>query len=240
MIGRLQLRWRGLVSEFGRADLAVVYVLHRLMQRCSAGRAGIVPYALMAQPVGNPALAALKSDTGTVVRRIAPADPVVSCFPRPRLVNEHRFAAGSECYVAWVKERFAGHIWVARGRYVEDEVRCDFEITEPDACAWDYDVYVEPEFRLGRTLGRLWREVDDSLAAQGLQWTFSRINRLNPGSMRAHQRMGACEVGRISFLVLGPVQLRMGGGAFIEIGLPGGSRPVCRLTRPAHHSSASG
>jgi hypothetical protein len=236
MIGRLQQRWRGLVSEFGRADLAVMYGLHRVMQRCSSGRAAIVPYALMAQPVGNPALAELRPDTGTVVRRIAPADPVVSSFPRPRVVNEHRFATGSQCYVAWVKGRFAGHIWVARGRYAEDEVRCDFELAEQAACAWDYDVYVEPEFRLGRTLGRLWKEVDDSLSAQGLQWTFSRINRFNASSMRSHQRLGAREVGRICFLTLGTVQVRLGGGAFITISLANGRRPTCRLAPPVRQS----
>jgi GNAT superfamily N-acetyltransferase len=240
MSGRLRQRWRALVTELGQADLAATYLLHRLLQRCSAGRAGIVPYALMAQPVVNPVLAEVKTHASTAVLRIAPTDSVVDSFPRPRIVNEHRFATGSECYVAWVKGRFAGHIWVARGRYVEDEVRCDFEIADPDACVWDYDVYVEPEFRLGRTLSRLWKAVDETLAAQGVQWTFSRINRFNAGSMRAHQRLGAREVGRINFLVLGPVQLRLGGGAFITISLTNGHRPGCRLTAPGSRKAADG
>lgn len=232
MIGRLRRRWRGLVSELGHAGLAAAYLLHRVLHRWSGGRFAIVPYVLVAQPVGNAALSALSADARIVVRRIGPDDPVITHFPRPRAINEQRFASGAECYVAWVKDRFAGHIWIARGRYLEDEVRCDFEIAERDAGVWDYDVYVEPEFRLGRTLARLWKAVDDSLAAQGMQWTFSRINRFNASSLRSHQRLGAREVGRISFVVLGPVQVRLGGGAPMAIGWPAGRRPACRLTAP--------
>jgi hypothetical protein len=232
MIGRLQRRWRGLISEFGHAGLAVAYLLHRVLHRWSGGRFAIVPYLLVAQPVGNPHLSTLLPGGGIVVRRIGPDDPVIVNFPRIRAVNEQRFAAGAECYVAWVKDRFAGHIWVARGSYREDEVRCDFEIAESAAGVWDYDVYVEPEFRLGRTLARLWKAVDDSLAAQGMQWTFSRINRFNAGSLRSHQRLGAREVGRISFVALGPVQVRLGGGVRMAIGWSAGRRPACRLAPP--------
>jgi hypothetical protein len=137
------------------------------------------------------------------VRRITPDDPVVASFPRPAEVNAQRFADGSECYVAWVKGQFAGHIWIARGRYVEDEVRCVYEIADPATGVWDYDVYVEPRLRLGRTMARLWRAVDDDLAARGVRWSFSRINRFNSGSMRAHQRLGATQAGAVTAFPVG-------------------------------------
>lgn len=200
-------RWQALVAEHGSRQVAALYVLHRVIQRLSGGRASIVPYVLVAQPVGNPALADVKPDASTVVRRITPDDPVVASFPRPAEVNAQRFADGSECYVAWVKGQFAGHIWIARGRYVEDEVRCVYEIVDAATCVWDYDVYVEPRLRLGRTLGRLWRAVDDDLAARGVRWSFSRINRFNAASMRAHQRMGATHAGWLAALSIGGWQL---------------------------------
>jgi hypothetical protein len=204
----LRKRWQALVAEHGGRSVAALYVLHRVLQRVSGGRAAIVPYVLVAQPVGNPALADVKPDASTVVRRITPDDPVVASFPRPAEVNAQRFADGSECYVAWVKGQFAGHIWIARGRYVEDEVRCVYEIADPVTCVWDYDVYVEPRLRLGRAMARLWRAVDDDLAARGVRWSFSRINRFNAASMRAHQRLGAVEIGRVMFSVVGSLQLR--------------------------------
>ena len=205
----LRTRWHALVAEHGGRSVAALYVLHRVLQRLSGGRAAIVPYVLVAQPVGNPALADIKADPGTVVRRIGPHDPVIASFPRPTAVNAQRFAGGSECYVAWVKGQFAGHIWIARQRFVEDEVRCVYELAEPATGVWDYDVYIEPRLRLGRTMGRLWRAVDDDLAAQGVRWSFSRINRFNAASMRAHQRLGAAELGRVVFVVAGPMQLRL-------------------------------
>ncbi|MCU0927174.1 MAG: hypothetical protein MUF44_14505, partial [Hydrogenophaga sp.] len=83
-----------------------------------------------------------------------------------------------------------------------------YEIADPVTCVWDYDVYVEPRLRLGRAMARLWRAVDDDLAARGVRWSFSRINRFNAASMRAHQRLGAVEIGRVMFSVVGSLQLR--------------------------------
>lgn len=209
----LRRRWRALVAEHGGGGVAALYILHRVLQCLSGGRAAIVPYLLVAQPVGNPALSDVKLDSATVVRRIAPDDPVIVKFPRPAQVNAKRFADGSECYVAWVRGQFAGHIWIARGRYFEDEVRCIYEIADATTGVWDYDVYVEPKLRMGRTMARLWRAVDDDLAARGVRWSFSRINRFNSASVRAHQRLGAVEFGRVAFWVLGRWQLRWAGSS---------------------------
>lgn len=202
----LRRRWRALVTEHGDQATAALYVLHRLLQRLSGGRAAVLPYVLVAQPVGNPALADVKPDPTTVVRRIAPDDPVVASFPRPPEVSARRFAEGCECHVAWVKGQFAGYIWIAHDRYVEDEVRCVYEISDTATGVWDYDVYVEPRLRLGRTMARLWRAVDDELSARGVRWSFSRIDRFNAPSIRAHQRLGSHEIDRATFFVVGKLQ----------------------------------
>jgi hypothetical protein len=208
----LARRWQSLRTEHGSANVAVLYLLHRVLQLLSRGRAAVVPYLLVAQPVGNAVLAEVKSDPGTVVRRIGPDDPVTAEFPRPREVVAARFAAGAECHVAFVKERFAGFIWIMRTRYVEDEVRCTYEIANPAAGVWDFDVYVEPRLRLGRTMARLWKAVDETLTTEGVHWSFSRINRFNTASVRSHQRLGARSIGSAVFLVFGPLQLALGGG----------------------------
>lgn len=226
-------RWASLVAEHGSARVALLYLLHRVLQRLSRGRVAIVPYLLVAQPVGNPALAAVKDDANTVVRRIAPDDPVVAEFPRPPEVIAQRFADGAECHVAWVKGRFAGTIWIARGRYVEDEVRCIYAIVDPAVGVWDYDVYVVPDLRLGRTMGRLWKSVDSRLAAEGIRWTFSRINRFNPGSVKSHQRLGATTVGRVVFLVVGGLQVAWLGGWSFGVLASGPVGPSIKVATPS-------
>ncbi len=228
-----QGRWAAMVAEHGSAQVALLYAVHRVLQKLSGGRAAIVPYLLVAQPVGNPALAEVKADPQTVVQRIGPGHALLAAFPRPAEVIAQRFADGAECFVATVKGQFAGHIWIARGRYIEDEVHCTYEITEPSTGVWDYDVYVEPRLRLGRTMGRLWKAVDNQLAAEGVRWSFSRINRFNAGSVKSHQRLGALTVGRVVFLVVGPLQVGVGGGyPWLRLQIGPGIGPALRLGPP--------
>ena len=152
---RLRKRWAAMMAEHGSTCVVLLYTLHRVLQTLSGGRAAIVPYLLVAQPVGNPILARVNDDADTVVERIGPGHPLLAASPRPAHVIAQRFADGAECFAATVKGQFAGHIWIARGRYVEDEVRCTYVINDPARGVWDYDVYVEPRLRLGRTMGRL-------------------------------------------------------------------------------------
>jgi hypothetical protein len=201
-----------------------------VLQRLSGGRAAIAPYLLVAQPVGNPALAEVRADAQTVVQRVGPGHPLLAAFPRPAEVIAQRFADGAECWAATVKGEFAGHIWIARGCYVEDEVRCVYRIAEPAIGVWDYDVYVEPRYRLGRTMGRLWKAVDQELAAQGVRWTFSRINRFNSASIKAHHRLGAKAVGQLVFGIAGTFQFAWGATFSLSLGQHPG--PVVRLQPP--------
>jgi hypothetical protein len=182
--------WRRLAKELGPGP-ALLYVMDRVLQGLSGGRARIVPYALYAQPIGAQAFKSVRDDPGTIIARSAPGDPLAAKFPRPAPVIQARHAHGAQCFAATVKGEFAGYIWIARGRYEEDEVRCTYVLAQPDSCVWDFDVYVEPRHRMGRTMGRLWKAVDADLAAAGVRWSFSRISMFNPGSVASHQRLGA-------------------------------------------------
>ncbi len=232
----LRERWRTLVQRHGSARVAALLVGHRLLQRASGGRAGIVPYLLVAQPIGAASRVAMRGDPNTVVKRIMATDPVIAAFPRPAAVVAERFAAGHECHVAIVKGAFAGHIWIARGGHAEDEVRCRYEIADPAAAVWDHDVYVVPKLRLGRTLARLWHSVDGALAAEGVRWTFSRINRFSAASLKSHRRLGAVVVDRVVFVVVGRLQLALGGrgvGVHLQLADGGGPRFVLREPSPS-------
>jgi hypothetical protein len=226
-------RWRSLCAEQGSLGLALLYVLHRALQRALGERAAIVPYRLVAQPVGNPQLADVRPDPQTVVRRVGPDDEAQAVLPRPAEVKAARWAAGAECHAAWVKGGFAGTIWIARGSYVEDEVHCTYVIDDPVHGVWDFDVYVEPRLRLGRTMARLWKAVDDSLHAEGVRWSYSRINRFNTASLKAHERLGAVPVGGALFITLGPLQLALlRQWPFVHLRLGRGPGPRLRLRAP--------
>jgi hypothetical protein len=221
-------RWRALMAEHGSAAVAALYVLHRLLQRASGGRGAIVPYLLVAQPLGRTGGETLRPDAHTTVFTVGPGHGLLAAFPRPAAVNAARFASGAECHVACVKGCFAGHIWIARGGYVEDEVHCRYTLAEPTTCAWDYDVYVEPRYRLGRTMARLWQAVDQALHAQGVAWSCSRINRFNAASVKSHQRLGL-------FVVLGPLQVAgFGHAPFVHVQWGRGAGPRLKVPPPAN------
>lgn len=197
--------WRSMAKQRGWR-LAWLYALHRVLGIVSRGKAGVVPYELVAQPIGTGKLGAVRDDPGTVVQVARAGDAVTTAFPRPAAINQWRWDEGATCHVATVKGEFAGTLWTQRKLYREDEVRCDFVLDDPRT-VWDFDVYVVPRYRLGRTMGRLWKAVDAALAAEGVRWTFSRISRFNADSLNAHARLGAVSVGQVDVLFIGPLQL---------------------------------
>lgn len=196
-------RWAGELGALGTA----LYVLHRGLQAISGGAWRVVPYRFFAQPIGRKDRPALRVDPATWIGLLSSNDPLSSALPRPPAVIAARFAVGALCYAATVKGRFAGTIWIARGHYDEDEVRCRYELADPASCAWDYDVFVDPGFRLGRTMARLWQHVDAELAADGVCWSFSRISMFNAASVASHARLGARPTGWSLFLCLSTFQV---------------------------------
>lgn len=214
-------------DELGLANGAL-YLADRVLQRLSGGRARIIRYQFFAQPV--PQTAPPPATGKCQVHIVSADDPIVREFPRPPQVIARRFADGATCFVAQMGERFAGFLWIARDAYEEDEVRCRFELVPASICAWDFDVYVEPDFRIGRSFSRLWQTANAHLAAQGVQWSLSRISAFNPASLAAHRRLGIRPLSTATFIVLGPVQI-----SFVpdrtRVNLH--NRPIIRLLAPS-------
>lgn len=212
--------------------LTLLYACHRLLVSLSSGRCRIVPYALYAQPLGSGAYAGVRDGAETVVAEVTPDDPLVASFPRPARVLAERWHSGSRCLAARVKGSFGGYIWLSQHQHHEDEVRCHYVL--PVDAVWDFDVYVPPTLRLGRTLGRLWKAVDAQLVAEGRRWSFSRISRFNPGSVSTHERLGARRVGLATFVVMGPLQVAwLTQPPYLRASLRAGPGPCIRLQAPA-------
>jgi hypothetical protein len=218
----------------------LLYALHRLLQASSGGRARVIAYGFYAQPLGEGSLASVSDDAQTVIGTAHAGDTVVSSFPRPAEVNARRFSDGAACFVAYIKGQFGGHIWISRRYYDEDEVRCRYMLVDPERCVWDFDVYVEPRLRLGRTFARLWKAVDARLASEGARWSFSRISVFNAASIRTHRRLGAVPIGSAVFVVLGPMQwAALSAPPYFHVSLSPRSRPQVRLSAPRPPGSSA-
>jgi len=196
------------VATLGIVD-GLLYLVARSIGRLSRNRCKLIKYQLVAQPIPKKPVTVPETQVGFRVFRIAAGDPLVAVFPRPTNVNQQRFAQGAQCFVACKQERFVGHIWISRGRYIEDEVRCVYVLDPPDLAVWDFDVYVEPAYRAGRAFARLWDGVNETLFREGFRWTLSRISAFNASSFRAHKRLGLVSLHSALFLCIGGAQFSL-------------------------------
>lgn len=211
----------------------LIYWTARLLNRLTGGRGSLDVYLICVQPLQS--VKAPRSSGLTDVAKIEPDADIVARFPRAPLVNQRRFEAGYDCYAATVKGDFAGHIWIATERYDEDAFRCSYRLPADRRSVWDFDVYVEPRFRLGRTGALLWSEVSRELSRQGFEQTYSRISLLNPVSIQVHERLGAKRIGSCAFLALGRFQLMASTlPPYLHFGFSDKKPPTLRLPERAH------
>ncbi len=227
-----QSRLGRLHRQLGGVNL-LLYLVDRGLQAISGGRARLIRYHILAQPIGAGVAARLRPDPRTRLEMVPQDDALLAAFPRPVAVIAARYAQGGHCLAATVDGAFAGYLWWQRDRYEEDEVRCSFVLRDPARCVWDYDLYVEPRLRLGRTMARLWQAADERLAAQGVRWSLSRISAFNPGSLTAHARLGTVHCESASFVVIGGLQLALLAQLpYLHLSLRGGARPQLKLGPP--------
>lgn len=164
-------------------------------------------YRLLVQPVPDKAWLPERPGNPIEIREVAQDDYRLAWFPRPEHAIHDRYAQGARCWVAFKGEMAVACQWLLAGPFREDEVRCRFLPMPQGEAAWDFDVYIRPELRLGRLFLMLWDNSNAWLREQGIRWTASRVDTLNLQSLRSHQRMGAREVGTAWFVSIGSWQL---------------------------------
>lgn len=212
-----------------------LYLIGRLMGKTSTDRCGLLKYYFMAQPIRRIDAALLGSRTDIVIRRIFPDDPLLRAFARPAFVLEDRYHQGATCFVATKEDELVGYIWIILDRYAEDEVRCIYRTLPERKVAWDFDVYINPKYRLGRTFIRLWDAVGAFLTEQHYQASISRISAFNQQSLKSHARMGAVLLGSAVFIRLGNVQIMFSGlNPYIHLSFGRRSLPTFHLMAPAN------
>lgn len=220
---------RHLFSTRG-AGTAACYAVARALELGSRGALRLICYQFVAQPIAK-AEQVLAARAGSIeFRRLHTDDPLVTQFPRPPAVIAQRFRDGAQCLAAVKSGRLIGFLWYKEREYLEDEVRSRY-LFQPATAVWDFDVYVDPEFRLGRLFARLWDFANGELRARGYRWTISRISAFNPESLAAHSRLGARRLGAAVFLVAGPLQVSFASLApYIHVGWRDEMRPTFFLS----------
>lgn len=197
-----------LQARMGWLDTWLV-ILNRLLVKGSRGTINIYKYQLVAQPVSNKPFLTPTRGRKIVIRQIDRYDPVIQFFPRPISTIHERFKNGAICLVAFKGEKFVGFIWLMFGAYEEDEVRARYIPLPAKRAAWDFDVYVDSDHRLGFTFLRLWDEANQLLSENGFEWSCSRISSFNPDSLRSHTGLGAVVLGKATFIRLAGWQITL-------------------------------
>lgn len=198
-----------LVSAINSLGLinGMLYLIGRAMQAISGGRWRLIRYYLVAQPVPNPFTPACRPSEKDKVLEVTLSYPILESFPRPYSVIHGRFKKNYVCFAASNKQKFSGFLWFARGSYDEDEVHCRFLLAAPNSTVWDFDVHVEPDFRLGRTFARLWDAANERFSSSGIEWSISRISAFNKQSLQSHGRMGIRRLHILTFVCFGKLQI---------------------------------
>ena len=186
---------------------AVLFAASRALSILFRGRVRILKYYITVQPVAAPAAQRATRSGAYEIEWAQVESPLFAQVERPPAVIAARFAQGARCLVATHQGRLAGFLWFIVGPYEEDEVRVRFVPGAPGKAAWDFDVLVLPEYRMGRLFSYMWSRGAAEMWALGVRDTMSRVSAFNAASIAAHRRLGARIVASALFVCLGRWQL---------------------------------
>ncbi len=189
----------GPFREFGALG-GTLYALHRGLPLLSP-RLGLRYFEFMAQPITDAPLLPERMAKSIEWREIKPGDPEVQRMPAQPDIKQARFDQGAICLGTYRKGELIGYIWFCFRRYEEDEARCTFHVPAHDA-VFDFDLYVFPAYRMGLGFLGIWHGASRYLRSLGVRCSFSRLNRFNVASRRAHDHLGWRPVGRAVFIRL--------------------------------------
>jgi hypothetical protein len=224
-------RLRRAVAELGWID-AGWYAASVIAPLLTRARCEVFKYAIVAQAV--PAAAPRARASAIEVRALAAthlrAD--AACFLRGEAVLARRHGQGAECLAAYRGAELLGFMWFVCGAYDEDEVRARFVPATPLG-AWDFDIEILPQHRMGMAFARLWDAANARLRARDVRWTYSRISAFNAPSRAAHKRAGALTLGNAVFVRCGRWQWTAATLApYLHLSRGPASRPEFRLSVP--------
>lgn len=193
--------WRRIVGPFKEFGLkaGALYALARVLRGVSP-RLGLIVYELMVQPIDGKPLLPVNLAKNLSFAEIGRGHADIELMPARADIKASRFDQGAVCLGAYRKGKLIGYVWFCSRSYEEDEVRCTYELCEPEHSVFDFDLYVMPEHRMGIGFVAIWHGANAYLHERGIRYTFSRMTRFNLPSRRAHARLGAKCAGRAVFV----------------------------------------
>jgi hypothetical protein len=228
------IRPKSVVAELGWLTGALYVVGTALRRFCPF--VSIERYYVVAQPVTARRLLPEKRGKSILVLQIDHDHPLISRLPRPREEMVRRFAGGAVCFLATREDRIIGHLWITQSPYREPEHRCEFVLQASGRTAWDFDMWIAPDERLGPAFARLWDQCNSYLQKRGVTWTCSRVSAFKSASLKAHERLGMRVMHSLFYLGAGPVELLIADVApFFALSFSPRTFPVIEVTAPAGH-----
>jgi hypothetical protein len=225
-------RLTGPFREFG-AVAGSLYILGRLLNALSP-RLNLFVYELTVQPIPDAPIVPDRLQKAFAIRRIMAGDPAVERMPARPEIKQSRFEQGAICLGAYRQEVLLGYVWLCRDAYDEDEVRCRYQLAPAGRAVFDFDLYIFPEYRMGRAFVGLWNGVNGYLRDHGIEYSFSRITRFNLASRRAHAHLGCRKVASAIFLQAWGVEAMVATIApFVAVTVSPASRVGLVLAPPA-------
>lgn len=219
---------------------AAIHFAARALRKASGNRIRLRRYRLIAQPVPEQPLLPHRPGGSMTVEQIGATHPLCAQLPRPPEVIRKRFAAGGLCFAASLSGHLVGYLWLQHDRYEEDEVACLFLPRPANEAVWDYDVYVDPDYRAGRAFTRLWDAAYAYLRSRGVKWTMSRVSAAAVDSLKAHARLGAVRVGSAVFLRCGKRQfVHVAPSASVRLASRRNGAPIIAVYPPAEAPAAA-
>jgi len=203
------MTWRAFLNDIRSIGWLgwLAYAADRALSSVSARRIRLTSLWFYAQPVCQiPTIASRETDH-IEVRVVTQDDIPEAAYGRPPGAVTERFVHGSICIAATNGTELAGFMWLEFKKLRERLVRCDFVPAPCGKACWDFDFFVEPKYRLGRTFGRLWSHAKAHLEERGVETTLSWIAFDNAPSQRAHERMGARRAGWAVILTAWALQI---------------------------------
>jgi GNAT superfamily N-acetyltransferase len=224
---------RALILELGLLN-ALLYVSHRLLSAMSGGACGLFVYELVIQPVARDARLAPHLRRDLDVRRLSGNDARgLGAASDPREI-ETRLVRGDVCVAAFMSGKLAGYHWVCHGEFEETDIRCCLAPEPRGITVWDYDLFVQPQYRVGVLFTGLWDEMNAYLHKQGCQWTASLISGFNKASLNAHLRLGARRRAKLVFIKFFVWQVYVGTIApFIYLSISPRAKPRITVVSPS-------
>jgi hypothetical protein len=193
--GNVRQTWR----ELGWLN-TLFYCIHRILAALGSS-SRLHRYYFVAQPIPEKPLLSPRRGGSVIVKPEAPEN--TDGLPLSQADIEARLKRGDKCFSAYVEDRVVGYLWLCFVPFDESEVRCRFVLLPRGKTAWDFDIFIRPEFRIGFVFARLWDSANQFLIGRGVSWTMSRISAFNAVSMVSHRSLGAQRLGSAIYLILG-------------------------------------